>query len=118
MDEIWSKILEQVLLAALPILAAAVVGWILQSIREGWARLDDRKREMIAEAVKVAVYAAEQAGAAGLIEGKKEYALEIAEKWLASKGINLNIDLLDAAIEAAVLEEFNRFKFDFADEGE
>ena len=60
--------------------------------------------------VKVAVRAAEQAGAAGLIHDKRAYAFNVAEKWLKARGVTLDIDLIYAAIEAAVYKEFNESK--------
>ena len=65
---------------------------------------------MLAEAAKVAVTAAEQAGAAKLISDKKVYAMDIAERWLAEHGVHLDFELIDAAIEAAVYEQFNTDK--------
>jgi len=63
--------------------------------------------ELIEEAAVFAVQAAEQAGAAELIKDKKEYAIQIAEAWLEANHITTDIDLIDAAIEKAVLELFN-----------
>ena len=48
-----------------------------------------------------------RSGAAELIKDKKEYAIQIAEAWLAANHITTDIDLIDAAIEKAVLELFN-----------
>jgi len=62
------------------------------------------------EAAVFAVMAAEQAGAAELIKDKKVYAFDIAERWLELRGIKIDLDLIDAAIEAAVYEKFNAGK--------
>jgi hypothetical protein len=45
---------------------------------------------------------------AGYVEDKKTYALHIAERWLAAKGLRIDLELIDAAIEAAVWEELNK----------
>jgi precorrin isomerase len=59
---------------------------------------------------RTAVYAAEQAGAADLIEDKKDYAIEVAEMWLESKRLPIDIEMIEAAIEAAVYSEINKDK--------
>lgn len=110
---IVSKVLEAVLIAILPPLAAALVAWMLAKAKEGWARAkrwNPTVTDLIEEAAKFAVRAAEQAGAAELIADKKAYALQIAEAWLAQRNITTDLDLIDAAIEAAVLELFNEDK--------
>lgn len=110
---IVSKVLEAVLIAILPPLAAAMVAWMLAKAKEGWARAkrwNPTVTDLIEEAAKFAVRAAEQAGAAELIADKKAYALQIAEAWLAQRNITTDLDLIDAAIEAAVLELFNEDK--------
>lgn len=107
---IVSKVLEAVLIAILPPLAAAMVAWMLAKAKEGWARAkrwNPTVTDLIEEAAKFAVRAAEQAGAAELIADKKAYALQIAEAWLAQRNITTDLDLIDAAIEAAVLELFS-----------
>lgn len=110
---IVSKVLEAVLIAILPPLAAVMVAWMLAKAKEGWARAkrwNPTVTDLIEEAAKFAVRAAEQAGAAELIADKKAYALQIAEAWLAQRNITTDLDLIDAAIEAAVLELFNEDK--------
>lgn len=110
---IVSKVLEAVLIAILPPLAAAMVAWMVAKAKEGWARAkrwNPTVTDLIEEAAKFAVRAAEQAGAAELIADKKAYALQIAESWLAQRNITTDLDLIDAAIEAAVLELFNEDK--------
>lgn len=110
---IVSKVLEAVLIAILPPLAAAMVAWMVAKAKEGWARAklwNPTVTDLIEEAAKFAVRAAEQAGAAELIADKKAYALQIAEAWLAQRNITTDLDLIDAAIEAAVLELFNEDK--------
>lgn len=112
MDELWWKLLEQVLLVVLPVLAAAATAWIAQKVREGAARLTEHQRKVLLAVVQTAVLAAEQAGAAGYVKDKKAYALEVAQGWLKQQGVKIDLGLLDAAIEAAVLEEFNRYRSD------
>ena len=63
--------------------------------------------DILAQSARIAVIAAEQAGAGKLSEEKKKYAIDYAEKWLKARGITLDLDLIAASIEAAVYKEFN-----------
>lgn len=107
---ILSKVLEVVLSVVLPVLAVALVSAIIALAKKLWAQAKQASPEItdvLEQAAKFAVEAAEQAGAAELIEDKKQYAIEIAEKWLSTKNLYIDVDLIDAAIEKAVLELFN-----------
>ena len=107
---ILSKVIEAILIAILPPLVAFLVSVGLAYAKRVWGDLKQRYptvTELIEEAAVFAVQAAEQAGAAELIKDKKEYAIQIAEAWLEANHITTDIDLIDAAIEKAVLELFN-----------
>jgi hypothetical protein len=107
---ILSKVIEAILIAILPPLAVALVSFVVAKAKEVWARAkqwNPTVTEYIEQAARFAVQAAEQAGAAELIKDKKEYAIQIAEAWLVANHITTDIDLIDAAIEKAVLELFN-----------
>jgi len=99
--------------ALLPVLVAALVGlavsWAKAQLAKARSLAPDAVDEM-AWIAERAVQAAEQAGLAGLINDKKQYALECAEGWLAAKHINIDLHLIDAAIEAAVYSEINKGK--------
>ena len=107
---ILSKVIEAILIAILPPLAVVIVS---AAVAYSKKQRDDVKHryttvtELIEEAAVFAVQAAEQAGAAELIKDKKQYAIQSAEAWLAANHITTDIDLIDAAIEKAVLELFN-----------
>lgn len=109
-DVVLSSVLQAVLIVLLPPLVAAAVKWLLaraamamESVRISRPEL----AELIEKAADFAVKAAEQAGIAELIEDKKKYALEVAEKWLESYKVTVDLELLSAAIEKSVLELFN-----------
>ena len=107
---ILSKVIEAILIAILPPLAVVIVSAAVAYAKKLWGDLKLRYptvTELIEEAAVFAVQAAEQAGAAELIKDKKEYAIQIAEAWLVANHITTDIDLIDAAIEKAVLELFN-----------
>ncbi|KPL70109.1 hypothetical protein ADN00_18885 [Ornatilinea apprima] len=108
-----SEFVQQLLLYLLPILAAALASWLIVQVSKGLAELKSARPDVYQELMWVAkgvVQAAEQAGAAGLITDKKNYAINIAEKWLAAKGWHIDLDLIDAAVEQAVWDEINKYK--------
>lgn len=113
MNDIVSAVLQSVLGYVLPLLAVSLTGLVVAKIRETWRRIEMKQPDLTYEVMKVtrlAIAAAEQAGAANLINDKKKYALNIAEKWLSDAGIKIDLDLISAAIEAAVFDELNRNK--------
>jgi hypothetical protein len=107
---VLSKVIEAILIAILPPLVVALITFLIAKAKDAWARAkqwNPTVTEYIEQAARFAVQAAEQAGAAELIKDKKQYAIQIAEAWLAANHITTDIDLIDAAIEKAVLELFN-----------
>ena len=102
--------IEAILIAILTPLVAFLVSVGLAYAKRVWGDLKQRYpsvTDLVEQAAVFAVQAAEQAGAADLIEDKKAYAIQIAEAWLEANYITTDIDLIDAAIEKAVLELFN-----------
>lgn len=110
MNEFWSSILQSVLVAVLPVLATALTAWLIQKAREVGKNINADTMTWIRWAASTAVTAAEQAGAAKLITDKKEYALTLAEEYLAKQGIKVDLSLLSGIIEAAVMTEINKDK--------
>ena len=107
---ILSAVLQSVLEFILPILCVSLAGFLVAKAKEAWAKAKDwnpTATNLLEQSVKVAVMAAEQAGASGLITNKRAYAFDVAEKWLKARGMTVDIDLIYAAIEAAVWKEFN-----------
>lgn len=94
-----------VLLTSLPLILTALFGLIVQYIRLLQAKIQKenpteyQKIELIA---KNAVLIAEQMKLGGLIEDKKKYALEYAQRELDKIGIKLNVEQLAEEIEKAV----------------
>lgn len=114
LSELLSVFLQNFLEIVLPVLATALAGlavaWITKIVNDLKIKLSDEQEFIINQAIYAAVLAAEQANLSGFITDKKKYAFEIAENWLLEKGIVVDIDILDARIEAAVFNEFNRGK--------
>jgi hypothetical protein len=106
-NEILSAVLQSVLLLTLPPLAVAVYKFILAkaavllSEAQEW---NPTVTDFLMQAARFAVEAAEQAGLAELTKNKKMYALEVAELWLKAKGVEIDLALIDAAVEKAVAE--------------
>jgi hypothetical protein len=107
--EFLSVFVENVLLAFAPVLASLLVAWVLAKVKAAWAEFEDEQAGsawMLKEIAIIAVKAAEQMKLAGLIEEKKDYAVQTATAWLEAHGYKINLAVIDAAIEAAVLEHF------------
>lgn len=109
--EFLSVFVENVLLAFAPLLASLAAAWLLAKARKAWLdfkELHNGEAWMLEEIASLAVKAAEQAKLSEFITDKKAYACKIATEWLKARGLNINVDLIDAAIEAAVFTEFNK----------
>ncbi|MBP7213322.1 MAG: hypothetical protein KBA03_03725 [Anaerolineaceae bacterium] len=107
---ILANVLTEVLAYLLPLLVVALVSAIVTWAVKQWGlakAANPALTEVLEQAALIAVRAAEQAGISGLIENKKEYAISIVEAWLKKQGLPIDIDVIAAAIEAAVWEEFN-----------
>ena len=92
----------------LPVIAGFLVALINAWRRKLLADLEASKPQLawfLQEGAKMAVQAAEQAGAAELIEDKKQYALNALQMYLDNHGFeDFDIETLEAAIEAEVLK--------------
>lgn len=116
--EFISAFLQKFLEVVLPVLATALAGlaiaWITKLINDVKARLTEDQEWIINQAIDAAVLAAEQIDLKGTVINKKDYALQVAMQWLSLKGIKINLNILDARIEAAVFDQFNRDKTDLS----
>lgn len=99
-------ILNAVLLALFPTLVVAALAALVGFTRKEWAAFKAAQPTLAAQLetyTKIAVEAAEQAGAAELITSKKDYAIEIVVRWLSSVGLNgIDVELIEAEIERQV----------------
>ena len=109
----WNEILQGVLALVLPALATMLVVWLKAKTAELKAKIEAEKpdlAEKLAAAAEFAVQAAEKLELSALLskhyEGKKEAAIEIAERWLMEQGLVIDIDLIADAIEVAVAKLF------------
>jgi hypothetical protein len=110
--EFLSELAQSVLLAIAPIIASALAAWLIGMARAAWAKakqtVGDEWAWALDEGAKIAVRAAEQLKLAEIIEDKKDYAVATLQAYLDERGLKVDLAVLEAAIEAAVLSEFNR----------
>jgi len=62
--------------------------------------------------LKTCVYAAEQMNLKGFIGDKLTWVISMGEKWLAERGLPLDLDNLRARIESIVMQELTTKKFE------
>jgi hypothetical protein len=110
-----SELLQAILLAILPVLAVAGVRWLLGEVSVAKAKLTNEQQAFLANAVKVAVLAAEQFGLVARIRDtyfdKRNFAIQYVTDALRQAGMTVNVAEITAQIEAAVLDEFNRDRY-------
>jgi len=96
----------------LSILLVPVIAGFLIALLRAWtqkllAELEATRPKLahyLYTGAKMAVEAAEQAGVAGFVDDKKQYALNVLQRYLDEHGFEeFDIELLEAAIEAEVL---------------
>jgi len=103
--------MDQILInTVIPILATVISGFVLLVVRNTnqWikARTTEEQYRFIEQVVTTAVNAAEQYLGSGEGEQKKRLVLTAATQVLQKRGIDVDADQLDIAIEAAVRKEF------------
>ena len=98
------------LLAALPVLAAYAIKALKAWGDKLLSDLENSKPSIywaLQEAAAIAVRAAEKMEFSKFIDDKKAYAFEIAQLFLDNEGWDeIDVELIEAAIEAEVLEQF------------
>lgn len=103
MSEFWS-----IVTTALVTVSVALIGLLAWRARAYLAaRLNAQQLALLQQIVSQAVLMAEQVSEDNA--EKKRLALETAEAWLRQYGIEIDLDVLEAAIEAAVFDELKRF---------
>jgi hypothetical protein len=99
------KLCAAVLMACAPIVAAYAVKVLKAKLAELEAKLSTEQITQLRYITSLAVRAAEQMNLGDQINDKKGYALDLAESWLKSRGVNLDINAIEAAVESAVMTE-------------
>lgn len=110
-----SATIETLLIWVLPSLAVVAVGYVVTQASLAYSRWKAQQPDAamaLESAVDMAVRAAEQNGLVAKVKelayDKKENALHIAREYLKAQGVNINLGLIDAAIEAKVGELFSK----------
>ena len=100
----------QIAVALIALLSAIVTGflipWLKSKIGINNDKLSDNQRAILKLAIETAVKAAEQLYYSEQGQEKKQYVLNI----LKEQGFDIDSDILDAAIEASVLELHRQLK--------
>ena len=108
--KIISELLQALAIAVLPVLGVMGIAYLKSLIS---SNLTKDKQEMLYNAVRIAVFAAEQVFGEGFGKEKKEYALGVVQAWLTAHNLSIDVSVIDAAIEAGVLEHFPKFPYDY-----
>lgn len=105
--ELVNRLLQTLLEVALPILVTAAATWMIGKVVEIFKQIAQKNPDVAAylmEICNTAVRAAEQIFGGEKGKEKKAYAIKVVQIYLARVGIKLDLETIDAAVEAAVLE--------------
>lgn len=100
-----SALIANIVVSVIGLLTTVIVGAGLRFLR---SKLTAQQFELLQEIATTVVQAVEQTSLNQPIMDKKAEALRVISEILASKGVNVSPEAIEAAIEAAVLNEFNR----------
>lgn len=117
---LFNKILQAVLETALPILVSALAAWLIAKTAEIFKKIRQKNPEAyesLYRIASVAVQSAEQMIGSKHGQEKKEYAKKIIAKFLKEKGIVLDLDVIEAAIESAVYN-MNNYHYEIVEDTE
>jgi len=107
---VLQQVLMGLLVALVPVLTKFIIEVLVAYKNKLVAELENAKPELfwyLEQAAILGVAAAEQSGLAKLVKDKKAYAIEVAQQWLDAHGWSeIDIVILDAAIEAEVIRQF------------
>ena len=111
MNDFLSQFVQAFLMASIPPLAGMLAAYLVGLIRKTWLEVRSYAGDwvwLLDEAARIAVRAAEQMELAEIISDKKQYAVATVDAFLKEKGFTVDLSLIEAAIEAAVLREFGK----------
>lgn len=98
---IIGEAVTQVLRVLIPVLVALIVKWAIQLYQQIKESQPDIAK-VLQTAVNTAVIATEQVMQTAEGQEKKEYAIESVQRFLAEKGIAIDVSIIEDAIEATV----------------
>ncbi len=118
--EVFSKLLEvlleTIITVALPIVLTNLVVWINAQVKNTKAKMSKEQLDLVYLLINQFVRAAEQAGLTGALKKagaeKKAYVMALLKSELEGRKININLEVLDAMVEAAVNDAFSKIDLD------
>jgi len=120
-SDLLQPILETLLDVLLPVVLSVVALWIKQLISKAKAEIEEANLSWLLVLARQLVVAAEQAGVTGMIEDigeeKKAMVVSLLQKAADARGIKIDMEVLSAIIEAAVVAEFGLSEPEPAPEG-
>ena len=104
-------LLEETIRVLMPILLVVVIGWVTVGIQRIRKELGEKRWQAILDAVRYAIYAAEQSGLSGQLaalgQSKKEFAIEMVQDLLTDRGIQLDVQKIASLIEGELGQTIN-----------
>lgn len=85
-----------------PVVASAIYRWLLAKAEELKNSTSEEQLYQFTALVKMVVHAAEQSGLVGLIEDKKQYAIDTLQAIVDARGWKIPVAQIEAEIEAAI----------------
>lgn len=104
------QLLQALILATVPVLAAAATKLLVEKARLEKAKLSQEQQWALDLFIKTVVYAAEQMQLSGFIDDKLDFAVDQVQAWLDRNKIYLDVSEIRTRIEAAVMTEFGGFE--------
>lgn len=113
-SNIPQMLLQVAILVLLPYVLRLVKAYVDSKVAEFKATADKAQLDFVIGLISELVKAAEQCGLTGALEAigeeKKRYVMDLAEAELARRGIEIDLDILDSMVEAAVMAEFGKIE--------
>ena len=99
--DLAAKFAQDSLVLVLPSLVAAGLNWLKTEMKN--RQVDT----VLGQYAPMVVQAAEQLHLTDVIQDRKAYAIEQLQKVLNQRGVKVDVSVIDLAVEAAVMQEFN-----------
>lgn len=107
--EAISPAVQVLLQTALVALFSSASAWLIGKVNEYRARLSQEKRYYLDFVITNGVQAAEQIYKNGNGAEKKAYVFGLAESYISKYGLQIDVDEIEARIEAAVFLNFRHY---------
>jgi LL-H family phage holin len=115
LSSILQVLIETIITVVVPVVLVRVVSWINAQIKATKSQIDQNELALIETLIKQFVRAAEQSGLSGQLKAagaeKKAFVLALLHAELEQRGITINLEVIDAMIEAAVNDAFGKVEY-------